>query len=69
MQVVEAQTANGRCSIRVRVHSLPQQVAAALDDSEAVMSRTLTDDSGGHFKKGGKIGSAEQSSVIYENQQ
>lgn len=46
MQVVEGQTANGKCSIRVRVHALPQQVAAALDDNEAIMSRTLADDSG-----------------------
>ena len=44
--MVEGQTANGRCSIRVRVHSLPQQVAAALDDNEAIMSRSLADDSG-----------------------
>lgn len=46
LQVVEGQTANGRCSVRVRVHALPQQVAAALDDNEAVMSRTLADESG-----------------------
>ena len=46
MQVVEGQTANGRCSIRVRLHTLPQHVAAALDDNAATMSRTFASDTG-----------------------
>lgn len=45
-QIVEGLTANGRCAIRVRVHPLPQPLAAALEDCEGMLSRVLADNRG-----------------------
>jgi len=41
LQVVEGRTANGRCTIRARVHALPPTLASALDENEATLRRVL----------------------------
>lgn len=41
MQVVEALTANGCCTVRVRAHALPRPMAALLEDSADILRHTL----------------------------
>lgn len=41
MQVVEAMTANGCCTVRVRAHALPRPMAALLEDSADILRHTL----------------------------
>lgn len=41
-QVVEATTANGVCTLRVRAHALPQGVAQALTDNETLIQRAVS---------------------------
>ena len=39
--MVEGRTANGRCTVRTRVHALPPTLASALDENEATLRRVL----------------------------
>ncbi|KAK9818827.1 hypothetical protein WJX74_007698 [Apatococcus lobatus] len=41
-KVVEALTANGCCTVRVRAHALPRPLAALLEDSADILRPTLT---------------------------
>lgn len=42
-RVVEASTANGRCTIRVRAHPIPASIASLLDDNGLLLRTALTE--------------------------
>jgi hypothetical protein len=51
IQVVEATTANGVCTLRIRAHPLPQGIATALSENETLIRRSLLSSSA---EQGGK---------------